>query len=122
VEGSVGARFVAAIAAQDEAALARCFAPDARLRALVPRGLREREGAVEASALVAGWFADATELDLVESSESEVVDRLHVAYRFDVVEEGDPYSVEQQLYCTVEDGLIASVDLVCSGFRPRPRR
>jgi SnoaL-like protein len=101
VEGSVGTRFVAALAAQDEQALARCFAPDVRLRALIPRGLRERAGAADAAALVAGWFSDATRLDLVEG--------------------GDPYVVEQHLYCTLGDGLIARADLLCPGFRARPR-
>jgi hypothetical protein len=116
---TVGTKLVEAIAAQDEPALAACFAPGAELRALVPRGLRERSGAGEVAALIAGWFADATELRLVESQAEEVGDRLHVACRFDVVEEGQPYVVEQQLYCTVADGLIERADLLCTGFRPR---
>src|SRR5262249_58544224 len=50
---SVGAKLVEAIAARDEAAVAACFAPAVELRALVPRGLRERSGAHEAAALFA---------------------------------------------------------------------
>jgi len=90
------------------------------LRALIPPGLRERSGAHDAAALVAGWFADSTELDLVDSSSGDVGDRVHVSYRFEGVEEGQAYVVEHHLYCTLDErGLIERLDLLCSGFRPR---
>ena len=113
----LGERLVAGIAAQDEAAIASCFAGDAQLRALIPPGLREREGAAEAAALITRWFGDSTVLDLVESESGEVGDRLHIAYRFTGVEEGEPYVVEQHLFCVVKDELIERADLLCSGFR-----
>ena len=115
----LGTRLVRAIAEQDEPALTECFAPDVELRALTPRGLRERAGAVEAASLISRWFGDSTELQLVESRSEEVADRMHVSYRFEGVEEGEPYLVEQQLYCTVADDKVTSADLLCSGFRPR---
>jgi SnoaL-like protein len=114
-------RFVEAVAAQDESAIAACFTRGVEFRALVPPGLRERTGAEDAAALVAGWFADSTELDLVESQTEEVGDRLHVAYRFEGVEDGEPYVVEQHLYCVLAGGVIEHADLLCSGFRPRDR-
>ena len=46
VANALRTRLVRAIAEQDESALAGCFAPDVELRALTPRGLRERAGAV----------------------------------------------------------------------------
>jgi hypothetical protein len=116
---AVGTRLVDAIVARDEAELASCFAPAVELRALVPPGLRERSGASEAAALFTRWYGKVTELRLVESQVEELSDRLHIAYRLDVVEDGQPYVVEQQLYCTVADGVIERVDLICSGFRPR---
>lgn len=118
VSPSLGSRLVNAIARQDEPALTACFAPGAELRALVPRGLRERTGAGEAAALITSWFADSTELELVFSVEDEVGDRLHLGYRFEGVEQGQRYVVEQHLACTVADGTIERVDLLCSGFRP----
>ncbi len=118
--GSVGLRLVAAIAAQDTSAIAACFADDVQLRALIPPGLRERSSAADSAALVAGWFADSTELELVGSHTGDVGDRLHISYRFAGVEEGEPYLVEHHLYCIVgESGRIERVDLLCSGFRPR---
>ena len=51
---------------------------------------------------------------------AEVGDRLHIAYRFQGVEDGQPYLVEQQLYCTLGEEGIESADLLCSGSRPLP--
>ena len=118
---SVGVQFVEAIASQDASAIAACFTRGVEFRALIPPGLRERTGAEAAAALVAGWFADSTELDLVESRTEEVGDHLHVAYRFEGVEDGEPYVVEQHLFCVVAGGVIERAHLLCSGFRPRDR-
>jgi hypothetical protein len=120
-ERSIGTRFIEAIAAQDESAIAACLAPGVELRALLPPGLRERTGAQDAAAMVAGWFADSTELELIESRAEAVGDCLHLAYRFEGMRNGDPYIVEQHLYCTVTSGVIERADLLCSGRRPRLR-
>jgi ketosteroid isomerase-like protein len=122
VTEAVGRRLVEAIAEQDVAAIAACFAADTHFRALIPPGFRERTGAGETAALIAAWFADSTELDLVDSETGEVGDRVHIAYRFEGIEDGQPYVVEQQLYGTVGDGKIERAELVCSGFRPRRPR
>ena len=114
----VGSRFVGAVAAQDEAMLAECFASDVEFRALVPPGLRERTGAVEAAATISGWFGDSTGLRLLDSRSDQVGDRLHVSYRLAGVEEGEAFVVEQHLFCTIGDGKIVRADLLCSGFRP----
>jgi hypothetical protein len=119
----VGRQLVAAIAAHDSSALVECFTDDVELRALIPPGLRERAGATDAAALVASWFADSTELELVASGTDDVGDRLHISYRFEGVEDGEPYVVEHHLYCVLDErGLIQRADLLCSGFRPRVRR
>jgi hypothetical protein len=121
VAPSIGTRFVEAVAAQDEPAIAACFTRGVEFRALVPPGLRERTGAEDAAALVAGWFADSTELNLVQSRTEDVGGRLHIAYRFEGVENGEPYVVEQHLYCMLAGGAIERVDLLCSGFQLRDR-
>ena len=118
---SIGTRFVEAVAAQDTLAIAACFTRGVEFRALIPPGLRERTGAEEAASLVAGWFADSTELHLIESRTEDVSDRLHVVYRFEGVEDEEPYVVEQHLFCVLAGGVIARADLLCSGFRPRDR-
>ncbi len=112
-------QLVAGIAAQDEAAIAACFAEDVRFRALSPPGLRERSGAAEVGALIAIWYGDSTVLDLTETRTAQIGDRLRISYRFTGVENDEPYVVEQHLFCTVRDGKIEQADLLCSGFRPR---
>jgi ketosteroid isomerase-like protein len=117
----IGARLVQAIAAQDAAALAECFASSVEFRALTPPGFRERTGAVDAASLISQWFGDSTELHLLDSQRNLVGDCLHLAYRFAGVEEGEDYVVEQHLFCVVDDGKIVHADLLCSGFRPPAR-
>jgi hypothetical protein len=117
----LGPQLSAAIAAQDATAIARCFADDVEFRGLTPRGLRERSGVEETAALIAAWFAYSTELELVHSASDEIGDKLHLSYRFQGVEEGEPFIVEQSLYCLVEGDRITRADLLCSGFRPRAR-
>ena len=115
----IGARLVGAVAAQDAAALAECFAPGVEFRALTPPGFRERSGATEVASLISQWFGDSTELHLLDSHSSKVGDRVHISYRLAGVEEGDEYVVEQHLLCTIAEDRIVSADLLCSGFRPR---
>ena len=112
-------QLVAAIAAQDEAAIAACFTPDAQFRALSPPGLRERSGASDAGSLIAAWYGDSTVLALAETRSEQIGDRLRISYRFTGVENDEPYVVEQHLFCTVRNGKIEQADLLCSGFRPR---
>ena len=111
-------QLVAAIAAQDEAAIAACFAEDAEFRALSPPGLRERSGAADTAALIAMWYGDSTVLDLAEVRSEQIGDRLRISYRFTGVENDEPYVVEQHLFCVLRDGKIGQADLLCSGFRP----
>jgi ketosteroid isomerase-like protein len=120
VPDALSERLVGAIAAQDGAAIAACFADGAEFRALSPPGLRERNGASDAGALIAMWFGDATVLDLAETQATEIGDRLRISYRFTGVENGEPFVVEQHLFCTVRDGKIEQADLLCSGFRVPP--
>ena len=113
-------QLVAAIVAQDEAAIAACFAENAEFRALTPPGLRERNGAADTAALIARWYGDSTVLDLDDVRSEQIGDRLRISYRFTGVENDEPYVVEQHLYCVVHEGKIGRADLLCSGFRPRP--
>ena len=116
---TVGLRLVEAIAAQDATAIAECFSQEAEFRALTPNGLRERKGADEIAALIAAWYGDSTVIDLADSGTAEVGGRLYLTYRFEGIEEGQPYVVQQHLFFTLSDGKIAAADLLCSGFLPR---
>lgn len=63
--GDVARRFVEAVSIADGEAVAACFSPDVRLRALIPPGLRVVTGAEPAASLITSWFADCDPLRLV---------------------------------------------------------
>ena len=72
-----------------------------------------------ASALVAkyqGWFGTCTDIRVEESRICRVGERLGIFYRFYLQDQGNWYSIEQQLYCTVKDGRVQQLHLLCSGF------
>jgi hypothetical protein len=113
------AALVGGLLSADAAAIAACFADGARLRALTPPGLREREGSAEIGELMASWFSDCTELALIDVAVSEVVDRQHISYRIAATKEGrGACIIEQQLYVEATADRLTDVSLVCSGFRP----
>jgi len=101
---------VASLAAQDFAQLGGALAADARLRALLPSGP------------FAGWFGDTEDFELLEAAVGEVGGRLHLHWRLRLrAERLGPgwFTVEQQAYAdTGEDGRIARLDLLCTGYRP----
>ncbi len=63
----VGDRFLAAVATRDFPALAACFSDDVRLRALVPRGLREASSPEEATGYFQTWFGAADRLEVLDT-------------------------------------------------------
>ena len=119
---SLGRRFVAAIVAHDWDGVAACFAPDARLVAVVPkeRPFREKAGRAEAAGLIQAWFGDADVTELISSDVEPLADRIRIAYRVHEHEPDGWYLVEQVAYATLGEGGFADMNLTCSGFRPVP--
>jgi hypothetical protein len=109
---------VDALASGDRGTLERVLAEGVHLRAALPRRDVERIGRAEATALMLGWFADATDIARVHRAVDRVGDVWRVSYRFTLREDGVDLIVEQHVYCAFADGLIASIRLLCSGFRP----
>jgi hypothetical protein len=110
---------VEALAGRDFDRLADTLSSDVRMRALIPPGPVEVWGAKDAAAKFEAWFGGSDGFELVQSGRDELSDRLHVSYRLRVKRPGDPWMViEQHLFCALDDGHIATLDLVCSGFRP----
>jgi hypothetical protein len=113
--------FLEGLAAQDFARLGAALTADARLRALLPGGLREWAGGEAIAGAFARWFGDTEDFELVEAAVGEVGGRLHLQWRLRLrAERLRPgwYIVEQQAYAdTDEGGRIARLDLLCSGYR-----
>jgi len=114
-----GSGLVEALVAGDFERLTTVLATDVRMRALIPPGPVELAGATDAGTRFASWFGGWKNLELLRTGSDEVGDRLHIFYRFRVNRGDDPSSVvEQHLFCALDEGRIAALDLVCSGFRP----
>jgi hypothetical protein len=122
---SVGGLLLEALAARDFTRMSDCFEPAATMRALLPSGLTELEGATQIVESVRSWFGGAEEFEVLDATVSEVGGRLHLAWRLRLhpTPWGDDawHVIEQQTYLRAGE-RIESVDLLCSGFQPDDRR
>jgi hypothetical protein len=113
--------FLEGLAVQDFARLSDALTADARLRALLPRGLMEWNGAQVIAGQFAHWFGGTENYELVEAAVSEVGRRLHLHWRLRLQAERlgtGWFTVEQQAYADADDGgRIARLDLLCTGYR-----
>ncbi len=114
--------FLEGLAAQDFARIGGALTADARLRALLPPGLREWTGAEAIADQFACWFGGTEAFELVEATVGEVGGRLHLHWRLRLRAErlgAGWFTVEQQAYAdTADGGRIARLDLLCTGYRP----
>lgn len=112
-------RLVEAIGARAFEAIAGTLAADARFRYLVPPGPGEVVGAAVVAAKFLQWFGDADGFTVQSVRVEPLADRISARYRFRLGNHERWEVIEQQLYLDVDDdGRIAAIDLLCSGFRP----
>src|SRR5689334_953866 len=78
---SVGGLLLEALGALDFTRMSDCFGSDATMRALLPSGLVECEGAAQIVENIRSWFGGAEELEVLDRTIGEVGGRLHVAWR-----------------------------------------
>jgi hypothetical protein len=122
VRWSVGGVFLEALAARDYRQMTSALSKDVRLRAMLPRGPMDCNGADVVAGVFGSWFGDAEEFELVDATVGEVGGRLHLAWRMRVRPApfgiGDGWHVvEQQVYADASE-TIDTLHLLCSGFRP----
>jgi hypothetical protein len=111
--------FLSALSSRDFERLAQCLAPSAQARLLLPRGPEVRSGRDEIAQRIEGWFATASEFEVLESSREQVGPRSRFNWRFRLQREGRPREViEQVAFMDVGPDGISEIDLVCSGFLP----
>jgi hypothetical protein len=107
----------AAIARRDGAQLAAAFTETVRLRALLPGGPVESHGRQAVVARFLGWFAAFDAVEVVTASDEPVADRHLVHYRLTLRQGQRSWTCTQTLICKTTGGELATVDLLCSGFR-----
>jgi hypothetical protein len=117
---SVGGLLLEALAARDFARMSDCFEPTATMRALLPPGLAECEGAVKIVESFYSWFGGAEEFEVLDGTVGDVGGRVHVAWRLRLrpTPWGDDawHLVEQQAYLRAGERIDA-IDVLCSGFQ-----
>jgi ketosteroid isomerase-like protein len=115
-----GARFAAALAAQDGPGLRAVLADAIDFQALTPGRHWQAgtsRGAVE-DVILGHWFGPGRAVqELCSVAVGAVADREYVGYRLRVRESGRDYLVEQQAYYQTEDGQITWLRILCSGYQ-----
>jgi hypothetical protein len=115
---SIAASIGAALASRDSEQLAAAFTDTVRLRALLPGGPVESHGRDAVLARFTEWFADFDTVELVDAAGEPVVDRLLVHYRLTVGQGHAHWACTQTLVGKTVGDRLATLDLLCSGFRP----
>jgi hypothetical protein len=110
----------AVVASRDRDRLAATLTDTVRLRALLPGGPIEDHGRAAVLARFAGWFADLDTVELVHAVGEPVADRLLVHYRLTLGQGTTRWACTQTLICKTDGGRLATIDLLCSGFREIP--
>ena len=110
--------FLDALLRRDFDQVKRTLAPTVRFRALVPSGIREAQGADEATNWLRTWFGNSEDFHVLDSGVEEFAGRSHLWYRFALTREGRPTVVGQDGFCDTTTSGITDLALVCSGFRP----
>ena len=111
------ASIAAVVACRDGGRLGATLTDTVRLRALLPGGAVESHGRDAVVARFAGWFADFDTVELVDVAGEPVADRLLVHYRLTLSQGPTRWTCTQTLICKTAGELLATVDLLCSGFR-----
>jgi hypothetical protein len=111
------AAIAAAVADRDSVQLAAAVTDTVRLRALLPGGPIEEHGRDAVVARFGGWFADMDTVGLAEAGGEAVADRLLIHYRLDLARRGTRWACTQTSVCKTVGGRLATIDLLCSGFR-----
>ena len=118
---AAGARFAAAVAAQDAAGLCAVLADEVDFQGLTPgRHWQAATGLAVAQDVILGhWFGPGRRVTrLCSVTTGDVAGRAHVAYRLRVEEAGRDYIVEQQAYYQTDAGRISWLRVLCSGYQP----
>jgi hypothetical protein len=117
---TAGERLARGIAANSRPELLDILAPEVEFRASTPNRFWEANSASEVVDVFLGsWFGGDRQIDGIERIDCDTVgDCEHVGYRFRATVAGSPHLVEQQAYLLVDEGVVTSLRVLCSGFRP----
>lgn len=84
---------------------------------LLPRGPEARSGREEIAQRLEGWFATASDFEVLDTGSEQVGSRTRLNWRFRLSRDGETREViEQVAFVTVGQEGISEIALLCSGF------
>lgn len=113
----LAAAVAADVARRDPQRLSAALTETVRLRALLPGGPLEARGRANVAACLCAMFDDLDTVEVVGSAGETVADRLLIHYRLHLGQAATRWVCTQTAVCTLVDGRLAVIDLLCSGFR-----
>jgi TusA-related sulfurtransferase len=116
-EQSAPDALVSALCSRDFVAFARCLAPTAQARLSLPRGPELQSGRHDIARRFEGWFAAATDFEVLDTGCEPVGPRYRLNWQFRLSRDGVSHEVIEQV-AFVDHGPegITEIDLLCSGF------
>jgi hypothetical protein len=109
-------RLLDAVTQRDFAGCSSCLAADVSFKALLPDASHDVATAREAAWLLAHWFDDAVQVDVVDRAVDTIAGRVSLRYRLRLEYQDGWYVWEQQGYCTTAADRIVAAELVGCGF------
>ncbi|HEY5982566.1 MAG TPA: sulfurtransferase TusA family protein [Anaerolineales bacterium] len=91
--------------------------PRVNSRLLTPGQFTNLDKAADLVAKYSDWFEGCTDFEVEASRIDRIGKRLGIFYRFLLRDRDDWYRIEQQLFCTLKDGRVQQLHLLCSGFQ-----
>jgi hypothetical protein len=117
----VATSLVDALVNRDFAKMVDCFEPDATMRALLPRGPAQYQGAAQIVEAFRFWFGGARGFEVVDTTVEEVGSRVHLSWQLQVDQTPRGatgwHVIEQHVYVSAGE-RVSSLDLLCTGFMP----
>jgi len=114
----VGEDWIGSIIEKDFQRLAGICQPEVRSRLMTPKRMDSYENVSDLIQKVESWFHECSSFQKEQSRVAMVGEMLAIFYQLSCEKNGQPCTIEQQLYCTLRDGLIDQLSLLCSGFQP----
>jgi TusA-related sulfurtransferase len=112
----IGEEWIQAITGGEMERLEGLCQPDVASQILTPRRYIAFDNLTDLIARIRLWFGDCRDFQVEHSRVEPIGERLGISYRF-LLQEAEVWEViEQQVNCTLQDGRIARLQLLCSGF------
>ena len=114
----LGHEWIEAIIQKDFDRLATLCQPDVSSSLLLPKRFLTYDNVGDLTAKVKDWYNEYDSIDKEQARVAMVGQKLGIFYRLNCTEIGASYTIEQHVYCTIRDGRIEQLKLICSGFQP----